>query len=123
MHRAAERGHTDIVEFLLKRLAEKDVSDREGMMPCHLAAKGGHIATFKALQGDSDHYRDDLALYQAVKNDHFLMIKHLLSLPGAGYIDGAEEEREVCLEMETAASKGYLAIVRELCMAKLHVNR
>ena len=121
LHRAAGRGHTDIVEFLLKRSAEKNASDGEGMKPCHLAAKGGHIATFKALQGDSDHYRDDLALYLAVESCHFLMVKHLLSLEAIVTVLN-ENDKSADLALETAASKGYLAIVREFCEAGLDVN-
>jgi ankyrin repeat protein len=122
LHRAAGRGHTDIVEFLLRRSAEKNASDREGMMPCHLAAKGGHIATFKALQGDSDHYRDDLALYLAVESCHFLMVKYLLSLEAIVTVLN-KNDKSADLALETAASKGYLAIVREFCEAGLDINR
>ena len=115
-----QREEPDIVKFLLGRSADRKASDSKGLMPCHLAANGGHVATFEALQD----YRDDLPFYQAVEGGHLLMVKYLLSLEDRKPApEKNEKATDLALNLEKAASKGYLAIVREFCEAGLEVNR
>ena len=42
MHWAAENGHKEIVELLIRAGADKDLQDKDGSTPLHRAARTGH---------------------------------------------------------------------------------
>ncbi|KAL4820606.1 ankyrin repeat-containing domain protein [Aspergillus spinulosporus] len=46
---AAERGHLDIVSFLLERGAQTDHTDSEGRTALFWASKGGHVSVVRVL--------------------------------------------------------------------------
>ena len=49
LHWAANRGHLDIVQALLKARADVNAKDEYGMTPLHLAAIRGHLGIIQAL--------------------------------------------------------------------------
>ena len=49
MHRAAAKGHFQVVKILLKHGADSDPDDNVGLKPLHLAASGNHAAVVKVL--------------------------------------------------------------------------
>ncbi|KAH0537655.1 hypothetical protein FGG08_005568 [Glutinoglossum americanum] len=123
LHRAAGRSRTDIVKYLLECSADRYATDDDDLMPFHLAAKGGHVSTLEALQEATDYRPDDLSLYLAVEGGHLVMVKYLLRLKPKPTAAPQSDGKSPDSALRKAASKGYSAIVRELCKAGVNVNR
>ena len=51
LHRAAEGGHIEVVEALLKAGANLEAQDEGSGTPLHRAAKGGHLEVVESLRG------------------------------------------------------------------------
>ncbi|PYI09308.1 ankyrin, partial [Aspergillus sclerotiicarbonarius CBS 121057] len=49
LHRAAENGHTSIIQALLSSGANPSAMDQEGRRPLHLAAGNGNVEAISAL--------------------------------------------------------------------------
>lgn len=87
IHIAAEKGHTEITELLLKKDAlvnEKITSDsQKGLTPLHLAVLNGHTETVKVLLKygatiDSENIEGHSVLYTAVCKQDLPMVEELL---------------------------------------------
>ena len=49
LHKAADRGHKDIVQLLLGRNASTEALNKYNDIPLHLAARSGHTSTVELL--------------------------------------------------------------------------
>ncbi|KAI1145113.1 ankyrin repeat-containing domain protein [Nemania diffusa] len=120
LHKASKQGHEDVVQLLLQKGADRNACDDHGAMPCHLAARGGHIQAYIALQEDPETRQDDLSVTYAAKGGHLLMVKYLLSLK----LKTAQTRDQTILDspLLEAASRGYVFVVHELCEAGFDLN-
>ncbi|KAL1022513.1 hypothetical protein UPYG_G00028690 [Umbra pygmaea] len=83
LHIAAEHGHLSIIELLLDRGAQLDISDSEGRTPLHRAAHRGHKNVARALiKAGAPIYNLDkqsnTALHLATINGHLSIVRSLL---------------------------------------------
>ncbi|KAK4798541.1 hypothetical protein SAY86_030867 [Trapa natans] len=49
LHAASIKGHTEVVELLIRRGMDLECQDKEGHRPLHLAVEGGSVSTVQAL--------------------------------------------------------------------------
>ncbi|KAJ5693002.1 hypothetical protein N7462_002425 [Penicillium macrosclerotiorum] len=119
LHRAAANGYVEVCRLLISQGANPNGIKDDKMTPAQLAADGGYLSTFQALQEcpDPSNYYNYIRL--AAENGHVLMVRYLLGLDQE--LDPKNNELESALA--TVASKGYLAVTRELCKAGVEVNR
>ena len=80
---ASEKGHTEVVELLLKSGADKEKSNINGYTPLYIASQNGHTEVVKTLleaEVDKDKAPDNGAtpLYIASQNGHVEVVKVLL---------------------------------------------
>ena len=62
MHLAAELGHSNACEVLLKNNAFVNVRNKAGMTPLHLAAKNGFVELVKNLVNNHEALLDAMTL-------------------------------------------------------------
>ncbi|WP_353274418.1 ankyrin repeat domain-containing protein [Wolbachia endosymbiont (group B) of Hofmannophila pseudospretella] len=120
---AAENGHTNIVEILLKKGADVNKKDSYGPTALHLAAKNGHTNIVEILveKGADVNVRDHHAntvLYLATNNGHEGIVEILLE-KGAN-VNGKSSFGVVPLHL--AASSGCESVVKVLLQAEANVN-
>src|SRR5579872_677671 len=82
--RAAESGHTDVVQWLLQCGAAVDAVDRYGTTALMLAANGGHAESVAALLRAGAHaspadHAGNTALMRAAARGNLPTVEHLLS--------------------------------------------
>jgi ankyrin repeat protein len=119
LHKAVRNGHKEIAEYLVMHGAERYLPNNDDLTPAQLATQSGYLLIFKAVQELPQPANFNSYIRLAAENGHILMIRYLLRLDHQP-INGSDELLTVALA--TAASKGYLAVVRELCQAKVDVN-
>ncbi|CAH1396913.1 unnamed protein product [Nezara viridula] len=115
LHSAADRGHTEVVRWLLRHGVDVEVSGRGGWRPLHRASQQGHLETVRMLldNGACPNMMADVggtALHRAAWWDK-LEVAHLLIARGAN-IDVADNRSDTPLHM--AAKLGHLEMVRLL---------
>ena len=49
LHQAVRFGHTEVMQLLIARGANPEISNLDGRTPLHLAAERGHLAAVKLL--------------------------------------------------------------------------
>ncbi|WP_341815515.1 ankyrin repeat domain-containing protein [Wolbachia endosymbiont (group B) of Idaea biselata] len=120
---AAENGHTNIVEILLKKGADVNKKDSYGPTALHLAAKNGHTNIVEILveKGADVNVRDHHAntvLYLATNNGHEGIVEILLE-KGAN-VNGKSSFGVVPLHL--AAKNGNENVVNALITEGANVN-
>ncbi|KAK4656421.1 hypothetical protein QC762_310870 [Podospora pseudocomata] len=123
IHIAAFKGHTEVVDLLLKRAAEPDACTVDGRTPLWLAAHQGHYEIVKLLLDAKTPIdieakcQDRRPLHQAAQNGHSQIVLALLE-PRTFWIQGLTP---LCL----ASANGHQEVVRSLLEqgAKLDTKR
>ncbi|MGL9688729.1 MAG: ankyrin repeat domain-containing protein [Wolbachia sp.] len=76
LHIAAEKGHMEIVNALIKQKANVNAEDKEGVTPLHLAAVNGHVEIANAILKEgadpllgNRSFRTLKSLVKLIKND------------------------------------------------------
>ena len=108
--RAAENGHVDVVDCLLRHATMFDPSADENCA-IRLAAANGHLAVVERLLQDervdpSD--EDNYAVRLAARNDHLAVVERLLHDVS---VDPSARDSEA---IQLAAARGHLAVVERL---------
>ncbi|KXS97446.1 hypothetical protein AC578_7364 [Pseudocercospora eumusae] len=131
LHKAAERGHEDIVRLLLC-LPNVDVNDNNSWLgpPLTRAARSGSLGTVRALLespgidvnngGDPDHCRP--ALTAAANEGHEAIVQALISMAAADV--NIVDRRLDMTALGLAAEKGHLGVAKTLLgRSGIDVNR
>ncbi|XP_042873337.1 serine/threonine-protein phosphatase 6 regulatory ankyrin repeat subunit B-like [Penaeus japonicus] len=84
LHFAAEKGHTDLVSFLIENRASVNAASGKGMTPLHLASWGGHTEVIKALlskgaSGNAKTTAGMTAIHLASMGGHVASLEELAS--------------------------------------------
>lgn len=124
LHIAAEQGHSNIVQALLKNGASVDLQNDLGKTPLWFAVNEGHTEISQMLldagaspsPSGTEH---ELLLFAALNNGSVDIVSSLLKA-GAN-VDATVPFTGITL-LHTAAEKGDLALVRLLLKAGAHVN-
>ncbi len=123
LHEACEQGHLKVVQLLLSRGANANLSDRHGQTPMHFAAMNNHdeIVEHLAVAGVDVNVRDDsehTPLHLAAWIGAINAVKKLVEL-------GAEVEPKTqtgYTPIHGAAWQGHAGVVRRLAMADASVD-
>lgn len=82
LHRAASRGHTNIVSALIQAGAPIYTLDLQSKTPVHLAAENKHLSSVKVLVEEekklSESHRRDMFLHSAAMEDNWRLAEMLL---------------------------------------------
>ncbi|GFT20395.1 hypothetical protein NPIL_50101 [Nephila pilipes] len=116
LHFATERGHVEIVQFLVSKNGDVNVQSADGCTPLHLASAEGYAKIVEILldgnaNSDIKNNNNQLPVQVAVEKGHLSVVK---VLPNKHDIFGAL----LC----TAASKGYLEIIKYLVTQNADVH-
>lgn len=109
---AAMKGHTAIVDMLLKRRVAVEFKNRNGQTPLTSAAKNGHTEVVKLLlkcgaRTDVKLSDGKTALHLAAEGDHATVVKLLLNKRA----DTESKTRQDRTALSLSAEKGQTAIV------------
>jgi ankyrin repeat protein len=115
LHIAAEGGHLEVVEVLLKFGAVIDSKDEYGITALHIAVEGGHLEVVEVLLKfgaviDSKNDFGITALHIAADKGHLEVVKVLLKI--GAVIDSTDRHGRTALH--TAALRCHLDIVKFL---------
>ena len=112
LHKAAERGHDEIVYVLLKHNCKVEYHNRRRETPLHKAAQMGHLNIVeilidqKANVNATDRY-DICPIHQAAKKGHDKVIELLID--HGAYIDAKDKNQEIPLHH--AARRGHPKVI------------
>ena len=128
IHAAAAKGHTDVVELLIKSNVSFHESSKIYPTPLHLAAGNGHLAVLRLFYDYGANF-DVITLHHAAARNHLDVVEFLLTTVGV---------RDSCLQctckpeqfskfrvedvhlhfcetaLHAAVSRGYMDIVKSL---------
>lgn len=119
LHKAVGNGHTETAKYLVARGASRNVTNNDDLTPSQVAAKGGHLFSFQAVQEyhqSCDYNRDIL---YAAENGHLLIFRYLFVLDQNQIDQNGSSLHWTLLKV---AYRGHLKIVRELCEAGVYFN-
>ena len=112
LHKAAEKGHDDIVDALLKHDCKVEYHNRRKETPLHKAAQMGHLNIVEILINNkanvnaTDRY-DICPIHQAAKKGHYKVIELLID--HGAYVDAIDKNQEV--PMHHAARRGHPKVI------------
>ncbi len=78
IHAAAAKGHTDVVQLLIKSDVNFNESSKNYPTPLHLAAKNGHLAVLRLFYDYGAKF-DVITLHHAAARKHLDVVEFLLS--------------------------------------------
>jgi len=122
---AAQEGHNEIVEFLVKKRANKSLAwgERIYLKPIHMAAQNGHLDVIKTLLANGDDEDKDSSasdgqtpLYIAAKYGELEVVEHLIHIK-ANIEIAAREDDDILTPLLIAAKEGHAKVVKALVMA------
>jgi ankyrin repeat protein len=122
LHFAAEKGHTEMAELLIKKGADVNAKDEFGCTPLHKAAYNGHIEVVKLLikAGADVEVKDDLGhtpMIWAIREDK-TGVEKLLKEVEEELIKSKVKSKEASKPLlQVAAEKGHTAMVELLAKA------
>ena len=124
LHRAAERGHTEIAALLLEAKAEVDAKDKYGETPLHYAAQRQHTdAARLLLKKMADPNVKDAAgrtpLIMSAENGHSNIATMLLEAKADANVKDKEHGKT---PLHRAAERGHTEIAALLLEAKAEVD-
>ena len=113
---ACEKGHIEVVKFMVPISTNPFASDNQGLNPLHIAASQGHanIVRYllnKGLSPDSQNYDGKTSIYLAAQNNHTTILKVLYQFsksPMAGTNDGLNP-------LFIAIRNGHDEVVKFIC--------
>ncbi|KAJ5716937.1 Mg2+ transporter protein CorA-like/Zinc transport protein ZntB [Penicillium malachiteum] len=122
LHKAALQGNLELTKYLIREAADGNVEikvpNHENMTPGQFAAKEGNLLLSETLQKNPQDasYGD---IISAAENGQLRMVRYLLGLVRM-QTDGGNVQLERALA--TAASRGYLPVIRVLRQEGVEVN-
>ncbi len=121
---AAEREHTDCMEYLIQNGAQLDLKNIYGNTALHLAARGGHLEVMKRLveagqDVNQKDWTDRTPLMLAARGGYTDCVEYLLH-KGA-QLDLKDELGMTALHL--AAVVGHLEVMKRLVAAGADVNQ
>ncbi|MFP3025899.1 MAG: ankyrin repeat domain-containing protein [Wolbachia sp.] len=114
LHFAAERGHLDIVKYLVDKEANVDAQDNDGCTPLHIAAQNSHFDIVEYLINHTKvnvsikSYCDHTLLHFAAEGGNLETVKYLV---GRGANANARDKWGYT-PLHSAAECGHLNIIR-----------
>ncbi|XP_064312160.1 ankyrin repeat and death domain-containing protein 1A isoform X3 [Phalacrocorax carbo] len=125
LHCAAQRGHIQVMEFIMEDLEDMcvDKTDKEENTALHLAAKNGHLSVLQKIIDvgvdlDEKNFEGLTALHLAAEGGHSDCVK--LFLEAGADVNAQTQKKMNCLHY--AALHGYEEIARILMDAGIHTD-
>ncbi len=120
---AAQNGHKDIVNLLLKEKADVNAKNKKGATPLHLAAQNGHKDIVNLLLKEkadvnAKNKKGATPLHFAAENDHTYIVDLLLKEKA----DVNAKNKKGATPLHFAAKNGHTYIVDLLLKEKADVN-
>ena len=124
LHKAAKRGHLELVDLLVKKGCNVDAADKDGKTALHKAAERGHLELVdllveKGCNVDAADKDGKTVLHLSVENCHFGIIEYLFEKSHFSVIellvkkgcnkDAADKDGKTALHK--AAERGHLELV------------
>ena len=104
LHRAAESGHENVVEFLIKHDADTDAKDKDDWTPLQYACRFGHIKIIKLLLNPSSIIQTPSQQFQAQERPNKFENTPLALLLENNRIQVAEDEIQITESAEPVPS-------------------
>ena len=123
MHVAAERGHLDLCNLIVKETSVKNPIGQNRLTPIHFAAQAGHLEVYEFLTEDVENknpkaYRRLSPLHLAAKNGHLPIYKFICE--NASAINPIMAERITPLHL--AAQSGHFDVCKYICDNTMNVR-
>ncbi|XP_078575768.1 uncharacterized protein LOC144861671 [Branchiostoma floridae x Branchiostoma japonicum] len=121
---AAQEGHVEVVQQLLKAGADVEKARQGGATPLYIAAQNGHVEVVQQLlkagaEVDKARQTGATPLYIAAQNGHVEVVQQLLK--AGAEVDKAKQDGATPLLI--AAEEGHVEVVQQLLKAGAEVDK